>query len=129
MEAERIATPKNWINEATDKIKSHYQRKLELKNTRIKSFYRNKNGKINSTTFRELKESRRTIRISGILTEDRARIRDNKGIHQIFEEKYRAATTSQSVREATLEDCLGDKAMDVIEADRQINEPFSHDQI
>ena len=85
--------------------------------------------KINNTTFRELKEPRRTNRISEILTEDGARIRDNEGIHRIFEEKYRTATTSQMVREATLEDYLGDNAMDVIEADRQINEPFNHDEI
>ena len=129
VDAERITTLKNWINEATDKIKNHYQRKLELKDTRVKSFYRNKNGKINNTTFRELKEPRRTNRISEILTEDGARIRDNEGIHRIFEEKYRTATTSQMVREATLEDYLGDNAMDVIEADRQINEPFNHDEI
>ena len=128
-DAESIATLKNWINEAKDKIKSHYQRKLELKDTRVKSFYRNKNGKVNSTTFRELKEPRKTNRISEILTEDGARIKDNKKIHQIFEDKYRAATTTQNVREATLEDYLGDNAMDVIEADRQINEPFNHDEI
>ena len=128
-DAESIATLKNWINEAKDKIKSHYQRKLELKDTRVKSFYRNKNGKVNSTTFKELKEPRKTNRISEILTEDGARIKDNKKIHQIFEDKYRAATTTQNVREETLEDYLGDNAMDVIEADRQINEPFNHDEI
>ena len=57
-----------------------------------------------------------------ILTEDGARKKDNEGIHQIFEEKYRAETTSQSDREANLEEYLGDNAMDVIEADRQIND-------
>ena len=129
VEAERITMLKNWINEATDKIKNHYQRKLELKDTRVKSFYRNRNGKINNTTFRELKEPRRTNRISEILTEDGARIRDNEGIHRIFEENIGQQPQAKLVREATLEDYLGDNAMDVIEADRQINEPFNHDEI
>ena len=68
------------------------------------------------------------LRSPGKQTEDGTRIRGNEGSHQIFEEKYRAAT-NQSIREATLEDYLGNNAMDVIEADRQINEQFSHNEI
>ena len=50
------------------------------------------------------------LRSPGKQTEDGTRIRGNEGSHQIFEEKYRAAT-NQSIR------------------DRQINEQFSHNEI
>ena len=50
---------KVWINEATGNIKTHYQNKLEKKEIRVKAFYRNKDGKINNTTIREIKEPKK----------------------------------------------------------------------
>ena len=97
-DSENIEMYKVWINEATGNIKTHYQNKLEKKEIRVKAFYRNKDGKINNTTFREIKEPKKTNRITEILNTDGDRLRNNTDIQQIFENKYKTLTTDNSRR-------------------------------
>ena len=68
----------------------------------MKAFYRNKDGKINNTTFREIKEPKKTNRITEILNTDGDRLRNNTDIQQIFENKYKTLTIDYSRREITL---------------------------
>ena len=128
-DANNIETYKQWINEAAENIKAHYQNKLEKKEIRVKAFYRNKDGKINSTTFREIKEPKQTNRITEILTNGGDRIRNNTEIQQIFENKYKTQTTGNSRRETTIEEYVEDSTMDNIIQDQQIDTKFTQEEI
>ena len=52
----------------------------EKMENRVNAFYRNKDGKINNTTFREIKEQKKTNQITEILTTGGDRIRNNTEI-------------------------------------------------
>ena len=95
----------------------------------MKAFYRNKDGKINNTTFREIKEPKETNRITEILITGGDRLRNNTDIQQIFENKYKTLTTDNSRREITLEEYMGDSTMDNITQDQQIDIKFTHEEI
>ena len=99
------------------------------KEIRVKAFYRNKDGKINNTTFREIKEPKKTNRITEILNTDGDRLRNNTDIQQIFENKYKTLTTDNSRREITLEEYVEDSPMDNIIQDQQIDIKFTHEEI
>ena len=99
------------------------------KEIRVKAFYRNKDGKINNTTFREIKEPKKTNRITEILITGGGRLRKNTDIQQIFENKYKTLTTDNSRREITLEEYVEDSPMDNIIQDQQIDIKFTNEEI
>ena len=102
---------------------------IRKKEIRVKAFYRNKDGKINNTTFREIKEPKKTNRITEILNTDGDRLRNNTDIQQIFENKYKTLTTDNSRREITSEEYVKDSPMDNITQDQQIDIKFTHEEI